>query len=359
MTAECDVTAMILTYGETYRLRAARSLLSQLSPIMRDIVVVDFVRPFHHAFNVGFARATTPFVLQVDADMILDRDALGHLRSLMDDHVGAAIGHLRDPLVGRIEGVKLFRRAAVPGPMPDSISPDTDLLKRATSSGYGIVYAVRYDRFGSGVDHTVGEHRPHYTSAYTFRKYLLEGQRYCYRRRPDGLRWHLRCLAQRRLPVWLEAMVALLAGTARNKDSDGLDAGLQVPVPDVIARNAQSNMLRWSLVGEAMRIDRPPMMALHQLGKCLARYGCRKDLECILETLDFSDSAAVAAGCAFCAGISDIDLSSSRSRLAELRTLLLPNDCSGKRLASWRQQIHQCCFSIANGFRDTQCKQRR
>jgi hypothetical protein len=185
MSATCtdDVTALVLSVGEVYTERALASVRRQ-APAVADTVVVQNVTPFHRALNTGAARVKTPFFVQVDADMVLDPLCCTDLRACVTERVGLVIGHLRDPMVGRVAGVKLFRTACVAAvQFPNSISPDTDFEKAMWQRGWTTVYAMRHAGLPPVSFHTFGEHCPDYTPLYTFRKYLLAGARLRYRRR--------------------------------------------------------------------------------------------------------------------------------------------------------------------------------
>src|SRR5712672_71664 len=74
-----DVTAVVLSIGEATTDEAVASLRRQtLQP--RDTIIVRDVVPFHNALNIGASQVKTPFFVQVDADMILDRECIATLR---------------------------------------------------------------------------------------------------------------------------------------------------------------------------------------------------------------------------------------------------------------------------------------
>jgi asparagine synthase (glutamine-hydrolysing) len=124
-----DVSAVVLTTGEPTTQGAIDSLRRQTAPLS-DIIVVRDVAPFHKAMNAGVEQVKTTFFVQVDADMVLDDHCVAALREEMRD-IGIIVGHLRDPLIGRVVGIKLFRTAVFQATMfQDSISPDTDFVHR-------------------------------------------------------------------------------------------------------------------------------------------------------------------------------------------------------------------------------------
>lgn len=205
-----DVSAMLLTTGEPYTPRARASVEAQ-TELPREIIVVENVSPFHRALREGARRVTSPFFVQVDADMILDPACFELLRSGVKPDTGIVVGQLRDPLLGQVVGVKLFRTACFAEvEVPDSISPDTDFGHAIARRGWRTEY-IGHDQ-GSDLPRTYGEHRPDYTPAYLFRKFLLEGRRYLHRGAREGMRFQL----QR-----LETSPHALAGLAQVGVADG------------------------------------------------------------------------------------------------------------------------------------------
>lgn len=205
-----DVTAVVLTVGEPSVSRALASVERQ-TPALADVVVVRGTVPFHRALNAGAAQVRTPYFVQVDADMVLDPTCCAALRACVGAHVGVVIGHLRDPLLGRIAGVKLFRTACVAAePLPDSISPDTDFYTAIERRGWSTVYALRDPSGPSDPRHVFGDHQPDYTPRYTFRKFALLGARHRYRRAAVALQQ----LVQRLHASQHEAALVAVIGTA-------------------------------------------------------------------------------------------------------------------------------------------------
>jgi hypothetical protein len=177
-----DVGAVVLTQGERTTGRALASLDAQTLPVRERVVVRD-VAPFHRAFNLGVARATAPFFVQVDADMVLDREAVAVLRRAMAPDVGIAVGALGDPLMGRIAGVKMFRRECFGDlRLRDTVAPEIDFY--STLRGRGWQTACVADR-------PLGEHRPEYGPDYVFGTYSLLGARYALRDDARGLLWRI------------------------------------------------------------------------------------------------------------------------------------------------------------------------
>jgi len=115
--------------------------------------------------------------------VILDATCLEELRACMDDGVGLASGLLRDPVVGRTHGVRLYRTECFDRvKIRDSISPDMDFGADIARHGWIRLHALRHQGQSAGEWHTFGDHQPDYTPHYTFCKFLLEGVRCRYRR---------------------------------------------------------------------------------------------------------------------------------------------------------------------------------
>jgi len=177
-----DVTAVLLTVDEPYAARARGSAERQ-TLAFADVVVVRGVVPFHRALNQGAAQVRTPYFMQIDADMVLDPTCCADLRAAIAARAGVVVGHLRDAMLGRIAGIKLFRSACfAPDQFPDSISPDTDFYNAIERRGWSTVYAIQPAAVTGDWPHVFGEHAPDYSSLYTFRKFTLLGARHRYRR---------------------------------------------------------------------------------------------------------------------------------------------------------------------------------
>ena len=217
-----DVSAVVLTTGEPTTQGAIDSLRRQTAP-PSDIILVRDVVPFHRAMNAGAAQVKTAFFVQVDADMVLDDHCVAALREGMRRDVGIVVGHLRDPLIGQIVGIKLFRTAVFRTRMfQDSISPDTDFVADIARAGWKTVYVGKLKNSGSDQWATYGEHRPDYSLRYTYRKYLIEGCRYRYRQKAAAARWHFAQLGASRHPSALAAQIGLARGLFLEKITDQL-----------------------------------------------------------------------------------------------------------------------------------------
>jgi hypothetical protein len=208
--ARSDVSVVLLTLGEPTTARALESVHRQTER-PASVVVVEGVSPWTDALQRGVSAVRTPFLLQVDADMILDPTCLEALRGAMTPSVGIVGGKLRDPLVGSLPAVKLFRRECFEAePLRPSISPDSDFYERIGLRGWATIYLLSYG--GPATPHTFGEHAPAYTYQYTFATFFLLGCRFSHRAYAAGLAWRLRQLRDSTHPMAPIARLALAKG---------------------------------------------------------------------------------------------------------------------------------------------------
>jgi hypothetical protein len=204
-----DVTVAVLTLGEATLGRALGSLETQTHQ-PADIVVVGGVRPFYCALRLAAERVRTPFFLQLDSDMVLDPSCLALLRGAFHDEVGIAVGQLRDPLMGTIAGVKMFRTACFREvQVRNSLSPDVDFYRDLGELGWLTLHVTRYASDEVESLHTFGDHWPDYTTSYTYAKYRTLGARYRSRRDLGAAIWRMERLRRSTHEVALIARVAL------------------------------------------------------------------------------------------------------------------------------------------------------
>jgi glycosyltransferase involved in cell wall biosynthesis len=258
-----DVTAVLLTMGESSTDQAYASILMQtLQPT--EIIRVERVAPFFAALERGVSRVRTPFLVQVDADMVLDETCIERLRDAITREMGIATGQLRDPLAGTIAGVKLFRRECFDEvPLRDSVMPDIDFYVEIGGRGWLTLNVLSYDRHPDGALHTFGDHLPDYTPAYTYATYALLGCRYFRRRDLVGLLWRYEALRRSGHSMALVARVALLTGLFRDEDRDvpkssivadrSLLDGLASSIPEPQALPESSSAKDWYVLGRRLR----------------------------------------------------------------------------------------------------------
>ncbi len=286
-----DVSAVVLTIGEAELPRALASLTTQ-SLSLEQVIVVRDVSPFFRAMNQGAGQVRTPFFVQVDADMILDPHCVETLRKAMGKDTGVAVAHLRDPLAGRVVGIKLFRTECFQaGGFPDRISPDTDFIAAIQRRGWTIQRVGYPENDASPEIVTLGEHRPDYTPGYTFRKYLLEGRRLRYRANPGAMRWQFGLLEQSTHSLAPLAQLALAHGFFQPGVEDGLK-------PDFSPESQRAAGLQALLIADH-RLDPPRdllppgpttrlgeiLRAYTRAGRELARRGAGADVRDIWSTL--------------------------------------------------------------------------
>lgn len=168
-----DVTAVILSLGESTLAECEAALDAQTCVPAQRIHVLDEVMGFHAAFNSGADQVTTEFLLQVDADMILDPDCVEVLRGAMSPQSGASLGLLDDPVLGAIQGIKMFRTELVRRhALPPTLTTDTDRIARFREEGYRLTFAQRKSRAHGHAENVLGEHRPAYDDpAYLFGRF--------------------------------------------------------------------------------------------------------------------------------------------------------------------------------------------
>ena len=218
-----DISAVVLTIGEETTERAIDSLKNQTVP-PEETIVIENVTPFHKALNLGASRVKTEYFVQVDADMVLDPNCLKDLRSCFRKDIGLVVGYLRDDVVGRISGIKMFRTKCFESvQFKDSISPDTDFTKDLLKYGYKMRYASKFTGSDANVWHTFGEHKHACDPSYFFSKYLLEGIRYRYRKAVGGLVWRFKWLQRRGHDLSLICQIALAHGIFLKDEKDLLE----------------------------------------------------------------------------------------------------------------------------------------
>lgn len=295
-----DITVVALSIGEPYAGRALESAQRQTRPPV-DVVEVRDVSPFHCALNLGAARVGTPFFVQLDADVILDETCFAQLRELMDDNVSLVSGMLRDPVVGRTHGVRLYRTACFEQvQIRDSISPDMDFQDDSARLGWIRSHLLCWPSPDRATWHTVGDHQPSYTPLYTYSKFRLAGVRSRYRRREGRAYLMLDRLGDSDHPVAPLALIATAHGFFDRQESD-----LLVPY----RRTADFETVQDFLSSNGGSAPPPPPADADPLRRFTAAYGfgvaCRRarastaflaHLEC-LRRVQPRDPIAIAGAC--------------------------------------------------------------
>ncbi len=231
-----DITAMIMTVGEDTTQRAVDSVARQSLP-PHDIVLDYSPGSFHYKFNANVSRINTEFFVQVDSDMILDKTCFEDLASGFTNGVGVVYGQLRDPMEGRIVGVKMYRRTCFDTfRLQDHISPDSDFINQIARLGWTKVFVVKHTRGPREYWHTVADHQPHYTADYTYSKYLIMGMRDRYWKRIRSLKGRLQRLHRHSHPNALIAVAALVSGVFIEESRDLAGNQRRYAPPDVLVQ---------------------------------------------------------------------------------------------------------------------------
>ena len=306
-----SVSAVVLTIGEPTTDRAIESINRQSLPVSEIIVVRDEV-PFHKALNQGAAQVRTPFFVQVDADMVLDPDCVESLLACAHDNVGEVAGFLRDPLLGRACCVKLYRTECFDqDALRNTVSPDTDFERELAARGFAMIYAIRPDHDEPDIRHTFGRHDPDYTIEYTFRKHLIEGRRYVYRKNFSSFKWHLGQLENQQSEVALAAQVAVTHGLFLEGREDQLvpygDSEDQT-IFELFKRRferADTNVARLVLPLFTFILSGKENFERHyRLGVAMARWGSPAQMRrWILGLAGKNDVSRIVAKIAFCHGL--------------------------------------------------------
>lgn len=211
-----DVTALVLTVGEPTLPRALAALDGQRRPAGRR-VIIEHVDGFGEAFGLGVTHVSTDLMLQCDADMILDPDCLATLHAAMRDDAALCLGRLADPLLGPIEGIKLFRTAALRRcPLEPGLTAETDQVARFRAAGYSVIHAVRGTGPNGPPGDVLGRHEPAYDDPeYIWHRFLRLGRKARRRRRPQTFRRFLTGLRTSPHPAAELALIALCHGFLR------------------------------------------------------------------------------------------------------------------------------------------------
>jgi len=263
-----DVTALVLTVGETTFEAAVEALNNQTTPPTSRVVVDNTVKTFHAAFNHGVAKVKTEFLLQCDADMILDPDCIEVLRGCMTPEVGIAAAFLEDPLLGFIQAVKLFRTESVKRrPLPPTLTTDSDRAEQLHLDREKIIFVERdRPRYGHP-SHVLGSHQPPYDDPlYTFGRFHRLGRKTRLRHSYPEFQNILHALKGSRHMMADHAIAALCIGCVAdrlegphepfhgNAEYETYIAFANESPPDSVIRRSTKKRVVWS--GPTPNIDR-------------------------------------------------------------------------------------------------------
>jgi len=290
-----NLTAIVLTIGEKTTQRAIDSLEKQ-SVKPDELIIVENKSPFHKALNYGVSKVKTDFFLQLDADMVLDKDCILNLMILMDDGVGTVLGQLRDCLMGTESGIKIFRTKCFDNThFKDSISPDTDLYNDISNKGWEIkraLYLSREEDYGK-YWFTFGDHLPEYTPVYVYRRYYLLGQRYRYRRDLSMFLWRLKQLSSVNHSYSIIAQVSMCHGIFADGENDQLKENFYTGNRDF---NLLSEFLNSNVDDQTNKfsISKPSLLSPREIFSQYYRAGIElkrnNNLQCFLRYLELFDN---------------------------------------------------------------------
>lgn len=165
-----DLTLCLITCGEPTESRC----LAAVRPHRHAFVLqeVRHVYPQIAALKQMVAHVRTPFLVPLDADMILYPDALPRIRAAIDKHQNDPTWHsilfrLYDTLTERpILALKILRSEALHRvPFEESATPDISHFRRLTAAGYRCI-----DEYLS--EPPIGDH-------------VVEGPHFCYHKYRD------------------------------------------------------------------------------------------------------------------------------------------------------------------------------
>lgn len=224
-----DVTVFLITCGEPTTDVACAALEAQTVRV--QVETIDRVAPMNAAFQAMIDRCTTPYYVQVDADMLLHADAVwslyeGITRHFPEPQVWMVCAPLWDDFDERpIYGVKIYRHAICARyPYRQSRSCETDQIERLKADGFYYRTPPLMVR-----DHCFGLHGTHYTPRAAFIRYrgLAQKQRRSVVLHPPHgqLAW-TEALHDKMIARWRET-----GAPARLAAAFGLMAGIVGPLP--------------------------------------------------------------------------------------------------------------------------------
>jgi hypothetical protein len=198
------ISALLLTIGEPTTAEAHQALQNQTLPL-QQISIIKNERPFSSAFNLGVSSIESEFFIQCDADMILDPNCAEVLLSRMNDQTGMVVAYLRDPLQGKVRGVKLYRTACCKKYPFENHLDCEDMFRKRLLQNHWNVEIIKNDR-------TLGKHAPDANdSIYQFERFKHMGAKIAARKAWFDLAYRLNQLGraqdQQIVPLAVSAMI--------------------------------------------------------------------------------------------------------------------------------------------------------
>lgn len=220
-----EITAVILTVGHSKFIEKCIESIEKQTLRPRYIEIIRDIKPFSKASQTGLDSVKTPFYVPVDDDMILHDHCFKRLYHYIstDNNCAETILRLKDPILGRIYGIHMYRVDVVGQigfhPLYDEKGCERRMIRAIESLGFSSLH----------IDVVGGQHRPVYTPEDAFRKYKFIGEQAVYYQGDKGAEIMVRSL-DRLSEYWLEthasvalyAMAGLLAGLTSDNPSEQL-----------------------------------------------------------------------------------------------------------------------------------------
>lgn len=177
------LTAVILTVDPSHLFPDCLRAVEAQSRPADQLEVVRNVSPVGEAIRRGFESVNSDLVVFVDEDMILERECFAQMVSIHESNSGCAelVCGLRDPLVGRVMGIHMFKAAVLRevGVHGDNHTDEwRAITARVLAAGYEVLHEWRT---------VVGEHHPRYTPEEAYWKFKMRGEK-CRFYPADGFR---------------------------------------------------------------------------------------------------------------------------------------------------------------------------
>lgn len=265
-----EITTFVITSGEPSTAQCIRRIEKQT--VKTRIEIIENVSPMWRAFNEMHARCQTPYFVQVDADMLLQRDAIKRLYEgicFQGEECAMYCGWLWGDAEERpITGVKIYDHRIVKNyPYVDSISCEQPQFEAMKKDGYLISIGP-----GNNAHDCLGVHWSLQTPEMAFRRWRRLMQKF--RARPEHMGW----LSE--MPSIIERRVCANPSEINLAIYRGIIAGSTGSLPqdteiDISAPDQDSRRLNWLLSTAAQG---PREMALYLTSRCNHRcYFCRKE----------------------------------------------------------------------------------
>lgn len=181
-----DIEAFLITTGERTELEAYNSIVQQSVPVKKITVLRD-IRGIHNSLNAMQEKIKSEYFIKVDADMILHRNCVRLLYRILKKNPGlyAVQGYLKDPLLGKIWGIHMFRSSYVKDyRYQNTIGTDAEFEKAMERKGYR---QIKYKK-------VLGIHHLEYTHMEIKQRFIREGEKIIFFKNINRLKSDIRHL---------------------------------------------------------------------------------------------------------------------------------------------------------------------